>query len=246
MDRKSKRLAGEEAAAPPCASVAKPNTALHSLLASDSSQGRAAYDRDLSCKWRLDGSAPRKMSPVTTTDDSESDDSNFDPGALLEGEEDESDDETEEGEEDEEEDEVSEKLPADPDAGLKLINFLELKGMVQIACRCRHCDSPVTLEQETFGLATNLYLTCIPADKRFGAHTYNLRGDEVIPSASAAAATGPGQNRYDTSGNYVINSLLVLVTQQLGLGMKSVSTFLGGLGIRASVGKISTWKKIQD
>jgi len=52
------------------------------------------------------------------------------------------------------------------DNSLKLIPYDQLKAMIQGNCVCKECHSPLIMTQETFGIATNINLFCVPCDKR--------------------------------------------------------------------------------
>ena len=73
------------------------------------------------------------------------------------------------------------------DASHKLIAFDQLQKMIESSCTCRYCQSPVSLKQETFGVATNLYLMCIPSDKQRAVHEYALTADQMMMPAAATA-----------------------------------------------------------
>jgi len=132
---------------------------------------------------------------------------------------------------------------------MKLIPFDALKTMFTRACACKFCGSPVTLRQETFGLATNLYLTCIPRDNCFAKHQYKVSGDEIgtgNPAGPPDDGSSASVVARDSAKKYLINILAVLAMQQLGLGMDGMMTLLGTLGIRSSMGCRATWRTIQD
>lgn len=120
--------------------------------------------------------------------------------------------------------------------------------MIESCCRCVFCDSAVEVCQETFSIATNLHLTWCPKDKRFKPHTCCVKAERLDGKEhDPFTATPSEKNNDDCAGNCVSNSsVLVLAMQQLGLGMRSVLTFLGTLGMQASMGNTSQWKKIQD
>ena len=120
----------------------------------------------------------------------------------------------------------------------KLISFPDLKSLVEMNCACKHCHSPIILLQETFGLATNLCLVCTPADKCFSCH-WDTRSSEPLKD-------GKKDEKPDTASNYLINHLLVLAMQQLGLGLQSIATFLSVLGLWPSIGSVRQWNVIQE
>jgi hypothetical protein len=145
------------------------------------------------------------------------------------------------------------------DVGLKLIPFDKLKRMIEVGCACKYCGSPVTLQQETYGIATNLFLNCIPCDKRRKVHAYEIISEKipvpppVLPTlpadadaADAVKVDGRKVPHEKSAKRFLLNMLLVLAMQQLGLGIESVQIFLGMLGMRATIGNKKTWKEIQD
>ena len=65
--RQSRRLAGEEAEAPPPAELSQAGTELRYLLARDFRNGRALVGGDPTRRWQLDGQAPCDLSYLQQT-----------------------------------------------------------------------------------------------------------------------------------------------------------------------------------
>jgi hypothetical protein len=129
--------------------------------------------------------------------------------------------------------------------------------MIEGSCRCKICGAPVILKQKTYGIATNLYLECCPSDGRRNKHYDNIISERIYtkgaaapppPAAAPAVAKIDGRKapRENAAKNYLINSLLWLAAQQLGLGSESILTFLGMLGMKATTGNRTAWKDIQE
>jgi len=262
--RSSRRLAGQEAEAPPPASIAGKKTQLFGLLATDSKHGRPSADCPVGRSWKLDGSAPSTLSTLSPSLCSqryeEADDILMRRRVLFD--EDESAGELENEDEDDEitivdDDDISvEEADDDPlkmhykavdESGFKLLPFTELKSMIEERCACKFCQSPVVVTQKTFGIATDLYLTCQPVDRRKKkTHTYSLTGKKIKTKKAELTKTGQKAVHRDLAQQYLLNSLLILAMQQLGLGLSSVTTLLGMIGIRPTIGNQSAWKEIQD
>jgi len=238
--RKSRRISGSQPAPLPPAAVAGEKTALRSLLATDSAHRRPLIDGNPVRAWNFDASSaslssvsmPSPFACVaaalrmnnTSIDDEMSRDSGLFLSACS----------------------GDDPSSSEGDASTKLIQFDRLKHMIESKCACKVCGSPVRLRQETFGLATNLYLCCVPPDKRYAIH----RGDAKADTIGLQMPNMPNDDgrhvAKDNAGKYLINLLLVLAMQQLGLGLVSVTTFLATLGIRSSMGNARIWKVIQD
>ena len=196
--RQSRRIAGLDAQEPPPADLSEPGTELRYLLAKDFRNGRALVDGDPSRQWHLDGTAPFDLSTLERTyshlEEEEGDGIRRNLQAFeCYVDENESGDEEEEEEEDDEEAEEATVSPtskygAVDDASMKLLPYPKLKQMVEESCVCRYCKSPVLLKQETFGIATNLYLVCQPTDKCFTVHQYALPAERLaaeMPSTTS-------------------------------------------------------------
>lgn len=219
-------------------------------MATDCSQGRTVHDRDLSCRWRFEDAAT-PMSATTSSEMPSSSARSLLPLVVLnEPLDDRSDDESADLIDDDEEEEVEDFEEDDiDDGGMKIVHFPSLKRMVERFCRCRECGSDVTSEQDTLGTATDLCLTCIPKDKRFASHAHCMTAEELTQSEGnndPFTTKQDDKKNTDSAGNHLINTVLALGMQQLGMGMNSVVTFLGTIGVRASLGDTSQWKKIQD
>jgi hypothetical protein len=136
----------------------------------------------------------------------------------------------------------------------KLIPFDQLKRMIEGSCCCKICGQPVILKQETFGIATNLFLECVPCDKRKKPHYSSITADRIYTKGDVLAPAASTDEKVDrrklpregAAKNYIMNSLLWLAAQQLGLGVESIQTFLGMLGMKSSIGNKKAWKDIQD
>jgi len=247
--RKSRRLSGELPPALPPATIAGKKTVLRGLLATDSYCGRASVDSNPAKAWNFDagggGASSCSVSSVLMPSpfvagmnkvDSRAGESCsglFDDSGIGENADEDDDDDDDD---------------ASDAGGIKLIPFDELKRMFRKACVCKTCGSPVKLTQETYGLATNLYLTCIPRDKRWAQHHFRIDADKIgtTKTKKTKADDGDGRQFRDSAKQYLLNYLLVLGMQQLGLGLESMTNMLGTLGIRSSIGNPSTWRVIQD
>jgi len=84
------------------------------------------------------------------------------------------------------------------------------------------------MEQQTFKLAMVITFTC-----SYG-HFFSIAPERV------------DETRIDLSDNFKINFCYILAMQILGKGLRTMSTFLGLLGIHVSEGNYRVWKKIQD
>jgi len=220
----------------PPAAVAGAKTALRSLLATDSVNGRAIIDGDPARAWNFDSaslssvSMPSPFAPPNLISKASAP-SVFCSGkpAAVAG---------------------SEAAQEALETTTKLITFDGLKKMIEQRCGCKFCGSPVILQQETYGLATNLYLTCVPSDRRNKVHKYDFKSDTIggVPAPSTASDASDDRRRVakDNAGRYMINHLLVLAMHQLALGIVSVTTILATLGIRSGIGNNRIWKVIQD
>lgn len=113
---------------------------------------------------------------------------------------------------------------------LKLIPFRELKDMIESKCICKECHSPMVISQETYGLANNLYLECC-ATHSDGRHT-----QKHAAAIKSQQFGNIDHKRHESASVYTINYLLVIAMMMLGLGIESVVTMLGLLGIRSSIG----------
>jgi len=116
---------------------------------------------------------------------------------------------------------------------VKLISFLELKQKTENNMSCKLCASKkrvgyITVQQKTYKLATVLTFQCNRG------HNFSVAPERIDDS------------KIDTSENFKINFCFVLAMQILGKGLRSMSTFLGLLGIRVSEGNYRIWKKIQN
>ena len=60
------------------------------------------------------------------------------------------------------------------------------------------------------------------------------------------AETFGGTNKCNSASHCVINCLMMIAMMSLGLGTKSLLTFLGLLGMCSGLGNPSRWSKIQD
>jgi hypothetical protein len=127
----------------------------------------------------------------------------------------------------------------------KLIQFDQLKTLIEGRCACRICGSPVLLTQDMKGLATKIYLTCIPTDKRWTPHKDSII-PEKLPAVINVEETDRRKLPKDSTLCYQINFLFVLAMQQLGIGLGSATNLLGILGMRANLGDERTWKRLQD
>jgi len=234
--RKSRRLSGDLPPPLPPPSAAGSRTSLRGLLATDAAKGRAVYGSDASKSWTLDG----RMKSSTSTVSSVTLPSPFDVGnkkvhsqnrggysssaALFDTTVDYS------SSDDESEDKA--------DMETKLIRYDELKRMFGSFCVCKTCGSPVKLSQETFSLATNLYLTCKPKDKRWAVHNHKIMADRIgLPKVDG----DDGRRSRDSSKVYLINSLAVLCMHQLGIGLDGLTTMFGSLAICSQLGNNRTW-----
>jgi len=70
---------------------------------------------------------------------------------------------------------------------VKLVQFDQLQKIIDENCVCRHCGSPVKLTEKTYGIATNVSLTCVPCDKRNKAHKSEVRSQKLNVPTSASA-----------------------------------------------------------
>jgi len=138
--------------------------------------------------------------------------------------------------EDEEEEEIFTKKHTyfDLDANsMKIVSFPDLKEKLENNVCCRICATKkrigtVTVEQRTFKLATVFYFSC-----KYG-HDFTLAPERI------------NEKKIDSSDNFKINFCFILAMQILGKGLRTMSMFLGLLGIRISEGNYKVWKKIQD
>jgi len=242
--RKSRRLSGEEPPAAPSPSVAGVKSRLRGLLATDSAQGRASFNSDRAKAWNFDVATSTSSS---TSISSMSLPSPFGIGAKNAHSQNQTDAVLFDGRStvDDVDDDDD-----DDDCSMKLIPYDELRRMIRKSCICRTCGSPVKLSQETYGLATNLYLKCCPRDRRWAVHNNKMECEEIgLPKCNDGADDGQNDNdrrSKPSSKIYLINSLAVLAMQQLGMGLDGLSTITGTLGIRSSIGNYQTWRSIQD
>jgi len=229
--RKSRRVAGNAPDAPPHPLSAGARTELRGLLATNCKQGRACYDEIPSRRWRLD-------EPFAEAEDADNpakdDDSVFADCISISSE-------------DSDEDAFAEDFWMSSDIphesvdenSIKLISFPALKCLIENTCVCKECHRPVVLTQETFGLATNVCVSCVMEDKCWKPHSMTERSETL-------RGEDEDDGSLDSASSYLLNYLLVFAMQQLGLGQASVSTFLRILGIRASLGNQKRWSIIQD
>ena len=186
--RKSRRLSGEETEALPPPSSAGSKSSLRTLLATEWRNGRPVED-DGDSGWQLAGSSSTSVASSVTGPPSAFSSCPLPPEAvkafqkMLFTADCPSDSE----DDDEELDPLSMHYKAVDEASNKLIIFDQLKKMIESSCACKYCQSPVSLKQETYGVATNLYLTCIPSDKRRSVHQYSFVSDRMTTPAAAAA-----------------------------------------------------------
>jgi hypothetical protein len=236
--RKSRRLSHEPPDALPPPSSTKRKSQVAQLLARDTHGGRIRYETDRMKEWFPPAPAGGKSS-----DDISSLTGCTTPSTKMK----------------------KKKPPPPPtktsadgssvpsvdanDAGMKLLPFNQLKSLIEGSCCCKICQRPVLLKQETLGVATNLFLECVPENKRKKPHFYSLTA-EKLPTPPPPP---PGEKvdkrklpRERAAKKYLLNSLLWLAAQQLGLGVESIQTFLGMLGMKSSVGSKQAWKDIQE
>jgi hypothetical protein len=117
--------------------------------------------------------------------------------------------------------------------------------MIEERCVCSICGSPLLLTQDTKGLATKLFLTCTPGDKRCTAHKHSII-PEKVPVVIDLEEMDRRKLPKDSTLCYQINYLFVVLMQQLGIGLDRAKTLLGLLGMRAAMGDERTWKRLQD
>jgi len=120
----------------------------------------------------------------------------------------------------------------DQDA-MKILSFPDLKTNIEEKLCCRQCAverriGKMFIEQKTFKLATVLMFTC-----KYG-HFFTIAPERV------------DEKKNDSSDNFKSNFYFILAMQILGKGLRTMSIFLGLLGICASEGNYNVWKKIQD
>jgi len=203
--RKSRRLDGQDPPPLPAAAVAKPRSKLKVLLATDCAHGRAVYGGDKTKAWNLDGassvSSISMPSPFQNPSAAASRTARPD-GFLCFG----STSSSEPA--DKSESVVESELPSD--SYTKLIPFPKLKQMIECSCSCKYCGAPLTLRQETFGLATNLYLECNPPDGRWKKHTDEVLSDPMTPKSPNEPNEPADRSSRDSARKYLINALLVL------------------------------------
>jgi len=262
-NQKSRRISGDAPLPILHYNDAKQRSEFRSLLATNCRNGRAFFGGDPSRSWRLDGPSPAHLAAIrrvfgadsirgtdaTAEDDGIEDDSSQEGlrQLLFEGEEEEEDEEEvvveEVAVEEEEEDsnlEQKHAAAARDHAGMKLIPFDQQKSLVETNCICKKCHSPLNLTQDTFGLATNLYLECACTndDGRMKPHKSAINSNSfgIIDNKTTRKS----------AAIYTINYQFTMAMMMMGLGVDSVVNFLGMLGIRSSLGDFNTWKKIQD
>jgi len=212
-----------------------PKSEVFQLLASDTKGGRARM-AEPGTGWNLHASSSSSVSSVSSSSTTPAKRS-FPSDAKSPAKSSNSCDDSEE---------TPKKKPppnSNINEGLKLIPFLKLKNLVAGSCKCRSCGSDLLLTQETHGIATNIFLTCVPCDKRKKAHKQTIESPKLV--AEPASEDGR-KNRFQGSRiqDYLMNSLLVLGMHQVGLS--GVETFLGMLGMRKLIGNHYSWKEVQD
>ncbi len=119
------------------------------------------------------------------------------------------------------------------DIGLKIVSFPYLKEKIEKNLCCKECvrerhRSSIIVSQTTYKLATVLTFRC-----DYG-HKFDISPDRI------------DETKPYSSANFKINMCFVLAMQLLGKGLRTMSIFLGILGIRVSEGNYKIWKKIQD
>lgn len=126
-------------------------------------------------------------------------------------------------------------------SSMKLLPMVPLKEMFEKACCCKHCCSPVKATQKTSGTATTLTLTCIPSDGRAKPHTHVIEPERVSRPAPEDPSDDERKQPKESAACFLVNCLLVLAMQQVGLGLESIVTTLAMLGMRSSMGNHATW-----
>lgn len=254
--RKSRRAAGADPEPPPSPSTAGAKTQLKGLLATDCRHGRAYYGGSPSRAWNLEKHYDKTLIRELYDAADESFVRDIRRRMVFEEFSDDDDDDDEEEEDDRTVSSeltttatvVSEStsaltepssLPSLDDAGAKLIPFSELKKFVESSCCCKTCHADIEVTQETWGMATNICITCESRKEVDGRRT--IRHSSIM----TAERIDDNASR-DSASNYIVNMRVVIAMQMLGLGLQSVTMFLGLLGIRHSIGNKERWKKIQD
>jgi len=107
---------------------------------------------------------------------------------------------------------------------MKIISFPDLKKNLEGNLCCQVCATTkkhvgfITMEQQTFKLATILNFIC-----SYG-HYFSIAPEQV------------DEAKVDSSDNFKINFCFILAMKILGKGLQTMSTFLGLLGIWVSEG----------
>ena len=67
-------------------------------------------------------------------------------------------------------------------SSMKLLSFPHMKVFFESNCKCMICGSPLTLSQETMGIATNLQLRCIPKQAGQVVHISKMSANRYVSS----------------------------------------------------------------
>jgi len=135
--------------------------------------------------------------------------------------------------EEEEEDFTKKHTYFDLDQNLmKIVSFPDLKEKLEFHLCCCICAAKkrignLIVEQNTYKIATVLSFSC-----KYG-HDFTV-APECIDN-----------KKIDSSENFKINFCFILVMQILSKGLRTMSTFLGLLGILVSAGNYKVWKKFK-
>lgn len=135
----------------------------------------------------------------------------------------------------------------------RLVNVDTIHEMISTKCVCRQCYlsgrgvGKITVSEITYGLATTVYVSCkdCPA-------TEKERTFRAVPAVIGQEKSGKTvtKSRYFTQpprfGQYVINHSMVLLMQQLGIGLEGLCSILAHVGITCTTGNYEKWKRIHD
>ena len=134
-----------------------------------------------------------------------------------------------------------------------LIPYKELCCTLEQSFKCPKCNKKkLNVSQETYGFATELFITCDNCN-----HSVAITPIQGLRSKNKNNKKNDDDDEDDdeednnvTAGgkfmDYAINYSMSLLMQQLGMGLRGVTTLLSFLGIAAGIGNPHKWKRIQD
>lgn len=99
--------------------------------------------------------------------------------------------------------EPSTLLPTLDDAGAKLIPFAELKQFIESSCCCKICHADLEVNQATWGLATNICITCRSRKEVDGRRT-------IQHSSTMTAEQIDDSTSRDSASNYIVNMRFII------------------------------------